>query len=200
MRFAKPLLLTAAMAALATPAAAQQQVCVYLQPNYQGQPTCVPIGQRFPNVGPALNDRIRSVQIPRGAVVTVCEHVNFEGACLELDQSVPNTATLGPAGQISSVMSQPAAPGGGARGQFGGQQPLPPQGPPPRGPQYGGRETGPPPGTDRDDRRREMFELRRTCEDGDRRACVQFGIIIGENRERRAQWRRENPELFWWER
>jgi hypothetical protein len=53
---------------------------------------------------------------------------------------------------------------------------------------------------DRGDRRREMFQLRRACEDGDTRACVQFGIIIGENRERRAQWRRENPELFWWER
>ena len=38
------------------------------------------------------------------------------------------------------------------------------------------------------------------CEAGDTRACVQFGIIIGENRERRAQWRRESPELFWWER
>jgi hypothetical protein len=49
-------------------------------------------------------------------------------------------------------------------------------------------------------RRREMFQLRRACEDGDTRACVQFGIIIGENRERRAQWRRESPELFWWER
>ena len=45
-----------------------------------------------------------------------------------------------------------------------------------------------------------MFELRRACEAGDTRACVQFGIIIGENRERRSQWRRENPELFWWER
>ena len=27
-----------------------------------------------------------------------------------------------------------------------------------------------------------------------------FGIIIGENRERRAQWRRESPDFFWWER
>jgi hypothetical protein len=37
-------------------------------------------------------------------------------------------------------------------------------------------------------------------EDGDRRACVRLGIIIGENRERRASWRREHPEVFFYER
>ena len=55
-------------------------------------------------------------------------------------------------------------------------------------------------GERRDEMRARMFELRTACEDGDRRACVRFGIIIGENRERRAQWRRESPDLFWWER
>jgi YVTN family beta-propeller protein len=34
------------------------------------------------------------------------------------------------------------------------------------------------------------------CDEGDRRACM----IIGENREHRAGWRREHPELFVWER
>ncbi len=48
--------------------------------------------------------------------------------------------------------------------------------------------------------RQQMAEYRAGCEDGDRRACVRLGIIIGENRERRAQWRRDNPELFFWER
>jgi hypothetical protein len=48
--------------------------------------------------------------------------------------------------------------------------------------------------------RERMLELRAACDDGDRRACIRFGIIIGENRERRAQWRRDNPDLFWWER
>ncbi|SRR6266540_7467465 len=61
-----------------------------------------------------------------------------------------------------------------------------------------------PPGGDRgqrwDETRERMFALRTACEDGDRRACIRFGIIIGENRERRAQWRRETPDLFWWER
>jgi hypothetical protein len=52
----------------------------------------------------------------------------------------------------------------------------------------------------RDEVRDMMFRLHRACDDGDRRACIQFGMIVGENREYRAQWRREHPELFGWER
>jgi len=52
----------------------------------------------------------------------------------------------------------------------------------------------------RDDVREIMFRLHRACDEGDRRACIQFGMIIGENREHRAEWRREHPELFGWER
>src|SRR5262245_60111178 len=37
----------------------------------------------------------------------------------------------------------------------------------------------------RDELRDRMLELRERCEDGERRACVRLGIIIGENRERR---------------
>jgi hypothetical protein len=45
-----------------------------------------------------------------------------------------------------------------------------------------------------------MLRLREECEDGDRRACVRFGVILGENRERQAEWRREHPEVFSFER
>jgi hypothetical protein len=69
---------------------------------------------------------------------------------------------------------------------------VPQEAPPPR------RVVRPAP--PRDELRSRMFQLREACEDGDRRACVRFGVIIGENRERRAQWRRENPELFSFER
>jgi hypothetical protein len=44
-----------------------------------------------------------------------------------------------------------------------------------------------------------LFELRDACRAGDRSACVRFGILIGENRERVAEWRREHPELFFYE-
>jgi len=52
----------------------------------------------------------------------------------------------------------------------------------------------------RDELRERMFRLREDCEAGDRRACVRFGMILGENRERQAEWRRENPEIFSFER
>jgi hypothetical protein len=45
-----------------------------------------------------------------------------------------------------------------------------------------------------------MAEFREGCEDGNRRACVRLGIIIGENRERRQEWSREHPEMFSWDR
>jgi hypothetical protein len=52
----------------------------------------------------------------------------------------------------------------------------------------------------RDELGERMLQLRERCEDGDRRACVRLGIIIGENRERRAAWRREHPDVFFYER
>ncbi len=45
-----------------------------------------------------------------------------------------------------------------------------------------------------------LMEYRDSCEDGDRRACVRLGILIGENRERRAAWRHEHPDAFFYER
>jgi hypothetical protein len=64
-------------------------------------------------------------------------------------------------------------------------------------------EVAPPPPRGRivrDELQDRMLELRERCEEGDRRACVRLGILIGENRERRAAWRREHPEVFFYER
>ena len=52
----------------------------------------------------------------------------------------------------------------------------------------------------RDELGNRLMEYREACDDGDRRACVRLGILIGENRERRAAWRREHPEAFFYER
>jgi len=38
------------------------------------------------------------------------------------------------------------------------------------------------------------------CDHGDRRACVHFGVLIGENLERHGEWHRTHPEWWWWER
>jgi hypothetical protein len=44
-----------------------------------------------------------------------------------------------------------------------------------------------------------MRRLHFDCDHGDRRACVQFGVMVGENRERHAEWHRTHPEWWWWE-
>jgi hypothetical protein len=49
------------------------------------------------------------------------------------------------------------------------------------------------------DRDEMMYRLHHACDAGDRRACVRFGIAIGENHERHEEWRRVHPEYFWWE-
>ena len=62
------------------------------------------------------------------------------------------------------------------------------------------RRAAPPRAVARDELRERMLQLREACEDDDKRSCVRLGILIGENRERRATWRREHPEVFFYER
>jgi hypothetical protein len=45
----------------------------------------------------------------------------------------------------------------------------------------------------------EMIGFHELCNKGDRRACVRFGILIGQNQQRHADWRRAHAEWFWWE-
>ncbi len=46
----------------------------------------------------------------------------------------------------------------------------------------------------------EAHRLHVECDRGDRRACVRFGILLGENRDRHEEWRHSHPEFFWFER
>ena len=53
------------------------------------------------------------------------------------------------------------------------------------------------------DRRAIDFEIHRLhgeCDHGDRRACIRFGMILGEHHELHEEWRHQHPEFFWWER
>ena len=42
--------------------------------------------------------------------------------------------------------------------------------------------------------------LHALCQQGNRQACIRFGIIIGREQQRNAEWRAAHPEWFWWER
>jgi len=45
----------------------------------------------------------------------------------------------------------------------------------------------------------QLARLHDGCDNGSRRACIQFGIMIGQHREREAQWRRSHPDYFQWD-
>lgn len=45
----------------------------------------------------------------------------------------------------------------------------------------------------------QAYSLHERCDDGDRRACIRFGIVIGQHRERVADWRRSHPDYFSYE-
>jgi hypothetical protein len=44
-----------------------------------------------------------------------------------------------------------------------------------------------------------LDRLRMQCDDGSRNACIRFGMILGQNREREAQWRRARPDFYAWD-
>ena len=46
----------------------------------------------------------------------------------------------------------------------------------------------------------ELLGFHQLCDKGDRKACVRFGILIGKNEQRHADWRKSHAEWFWWER
>jgi hypothetical protein len=46
----------------------------------------------------------------------------------------------------------------------------------------------------------EILGFHQLCDKGDRKACVRFGMLLGQNMQRHADWRRAHAEWFWWER
>jgi hypothetical protein len=59
---------------------------------------------------------------------------------------------------------------------------------------------GPAPAQAQDATEAEMIGFHQLCQKGDRRACVRFGILIGRNEQRHADWRRLHADWWWWER
>ena len=45
-----------------------------------------------------------------------------------------------------------------------------------------------------------LQRLRDACDDGNRNACIRFGVMLGENREREREWRNQRPDFYRWER
>ena len=45
----------------------------------------------------------------------------------------------------------------------------------------------------------EIVGFHQLCQQGDRKACIRFGILIGRNEQRHADWRRAHADWWWWE-
>jgi hypothetical protein len=45
----------------------------------------------------------------------------------------------------------------------------------------------------------EIVGFHQLCQQGDRKACIRFGILLGRNEQRHVDWRRAHADWWWWE-
>ncbi len=67
---------------------AMAQVCFYEHINFEGQSFCVGGNQQIVNLNGAWNDQISSISVPASSGARVCEHANFGGRCVEMNQPI----------------------------------------------------------------------------------------------------------------
>jgi hypothetical protein len=46
---------------------------------------------------------------------------------------------------------------------------------------------------------RELERLQALCNQNYRPACIRFGYLLGVNRGRQQEWRRDHPNWWWWQ-
>jgi hypothetical protein len=51
-----------------------------------------------------------------------------------------------------------------------------------------------------DAREAQMLGYHQLCQQGDRKACIRFGMMLQQNKDHMNAWRRSHPDWFWWER
>ncbi|MGE4669985.1 peptidase inhibitor family I36 protein [Yersinia enterocolitica] len=70
------------------------KVCFFVDENYQGESLCTTEGNAINELPLNWNDRISSISVPRGLVVSVFKHINFSGRTLTLKDSVDSLSSL----------------------------------------------------------------------------------------------------------
>ena len=48
-------------------------------------------------------------------------------------------------------------------------------------------------------REAQLIGFHQLCNRGDKPACVKFGMMLEQNRDRHGEWRRSHPEFFFFE-
>ena len=56
------------------------------------------------------------------------------------------------------------------------------------------------PAAAQDAREAQLIGFHQLCNQGDRAACVKFGMMLQQNHDRQAEWRRTHPDFFFFER
>ena len=56
------------------------------------------------------------------------------------------------------------------------------------------------PAAAQDGREAQLIGFHTLCNRGDRGACVKFGMMLQQNSDHHAEWRRTHPEFFFFER
>lgn len=51
-----------------------------------------------------------------------------------------------------------------------------------------------------DAREAQMLGYHQLCQQGDRKACIRFGMMLQQNKDRMNEWRHSHPDWFWFER
>ncbi|WP_032486447.1 beta/gamma crystallin domain-containing protein, partial [Yersinia pestis] len=66
----------------------EPKVCFYMDDDYNGESLCAAQGNSVASIPDKWNDRISSISIPHGLVVTVYEDVDFLGASRSFEADV----------------------------------------------------------------------------------------------------------------
>ena len=56
------------------------------------------------------------------------------------------------------------------------------------------------PAVAQDAREAQLVGFHALCNQGDKKACVRFGMMLQQNTDKHAEWRRGHPEFFFFER
>jgi hypothetical protein len=64
---------------------------------------------------------------------------------------------------------------------------------------FGGIAIAPLPAQAQEHWRRELRRMHRLCDQDYKPACIRFGYILGSHQMRHSEWRRENPNWWWWQ-
>ena len=56
------------------------------------------------------------------------------------------------------------------------------------------------PAAAQDAREAQLVGFHALCNQGDKKACVRFGMMLQQNADKHAEWRRGHPEFFFFER